>query len=388
MSWQKFKADQLFDGYEILAGNQVLVTAADGTIECIINENEAGEEIQQLSGILSPGFINCHCHLELSHMKAAIPPGTGLVDFVFSVVTGRHFEEAVILDAIDKAEKEMLLNGIVAVGDICNNNLTIPQKLKGNLRYHNFIEVSGFPPAVALTRFERSKAILDEYRFALGAAHSSFSPHAPYSISPELLQMILAEPGNHLMTMHSQEIEDENELFLHRRGDFLRMFEKMGIDISFFQQSGKSSLQTFLPLLKNLEQLILVHNVATSTEDLEFLNLLTANCGLQTFLCLCPNANLYISNKLPVIDQFIKSNCNIVLGTDSLASNHQLSILEEMRTLKQHNPELGLNALLQWGTSNGAKVLEMDDSLGSFEKGKRPAVLLLQTDLSGVRRLI
>ena len=141
----------------------MLITDADGVIIDLIEEQQAGEGIEKLNGIISPGFVNAHCHLELSHMKGLIPKQTGLVDFVLKVVNERHFEETEILSAIEKAENELLQNGIVAVGDICNNTLTIAQKNKGRLQYHNFIEASGFPPSVAETRYKRALDFYNAY---------------------------------------------------------------------------------------------------------------------------------------------------------------------------------------------------------------------------------
>ena len=151
--YRKFKADHLFTGTEMLSSNNVLITNEKGKVEKIIDEKDAGEGVEIFKGIISPGFINAHCHLELSHMKGLIPEKTGLVDFVFKVVTQRHFAEKEILDAIEKAEQEMLNNGIVAVGDICNNDLTLHQKEKQNLYYYNFIETSGWLPGLAQQRF-------------------------------------------------------------------------------------------------------------------------------------------------------------------------------------------------------------------------------------------
>jgi cytosine/adenosine deaminase-related metal-dependent hydrolase len=72
LSYRKFQATHLFTGTELLGSDQVLITDDEGKIEAILPEKEAGLDIQQLSGILSPGLINCHCHLELSHMKGLI----------------------------------------------------------------------------------------------------------------------------------------------------------------------------------------------------------------------------------------------------------------------------------------------------------------------------
>ncbi|HLG38665.1 MAG TPA: amidohydrolase family protein, partial [Chitinophagaceae bacterium] len=338
------------------------------------------------NGILSPGFINCHCHLELSHMKDQIAKKTGLADFVFKVVTQRHFPEEEILESIEKAEDEMLLNGIVAVGDICNNTLTLPQKAKGRMYYHNFIEASGFNPEIAAQRFERSAGFFSEYAryYSIPAESNSIVPHAPYSVSDELWEKIIYFPGNHLMTIHNQETIAENEWFIEKKGDFIDFYGKMNIDASFFKATGKTSLQSYLLKFIKNQSLILVHNVHTSEEDLLF----AKNTGKDISWCFCPNANLYISNQLPAIDLFIKNNCVIVLGTDSLASNQQLSIMGEVKTLSQHFPDINIGEFLKWATLNGAKSLQMDKLLGSFEAGKRPGVILCDRELSQVKRLI
>lgn len=391
--YRKFSAGNIFTGYQLLEAGNVLITDAAGKVIEIAPSTEAGDDVQQLNGILSPGFINAHCHLELSHMKGLIPEHTGLVDFVLKVIFERHFSEEEITAAIEKADNEMYENGIVAVGDICNTGFTIQQKQKSKLCYYNFIETSGFPPAVAQSRFERSLGLYHQYSASF--ANSSVVPHAPYSVSPELFGMINAFPANKVITIHNQETAAENELFEKGEGDFKRLYEKLTIDTAFFKPSGKTSLQTYLPHLKNYRSLILVHNVHTSSDDISFTRQQTINSQQSTFFCLCPNANLYISNTLPAINRFTQPppvlrpgsvltadgaapTDRVVLGTDSLASNHQLSILEEMKTLQQHFPLLATETLLQWATINGARALQMENELGSFEKGKTPGIVLIK----------
>jgi len=383
MAYKKFSAAQLFDGYRMMGDDHVLITTEDGTVEGIFAREDAGDNILELNGILSPGFINCHCHLELSHMKGQIPEGTGLIEFVYHVIRNRHFGEQEILEAIAAGELEMLQNGIVAVGDICNNALTAPQKLKHRLRYHNFVEASGFINTIAEDRFQRARGILEQ--FVLQHSTGSVVPHAPYSVSEALWEKIVHLPGNDLLTIHNQETIPENELFLEKKGGFLSFYEKMNIDISWFTPSGKTSLQTFLSKFLPAQQLLLVHNVFTSREDVAFSK---SPSHPQLYWCLCPNANLYITGQLPDIHMLIEENCQIVLGTDSLASNHQLSILSEMKSIRQHYPSITLSQLFSWATLNGAKALKMDKELGSFEKGKRPGVVHNANDLSGCEQLI
>ena len=374
--YRKFSADKIFDGYHLLQ-RMVLITDATGVIVDMIDEKDSGDDVEKLSGILCPGFINAHCHLELSHMKGYIPKHTGLVDFVLKVITERHYAEHDILEAIEDAEDEMLQNGIVAVGDICNNTLTISQKNKERLRYHNFIEASGFIPAFAKDRVDKSLEILNEYRSTINHHRSTINPHAPYSVSTELLKRINDLPNNNLLTIHNQETPAENEFFEKGTGEFLRLYQQMGIDISFFKPTGKTSLQSWIPYFTKGQSIIAVHNVCTTQEDFEFIKRTTNIQQQTTFFCLCPNANLYISNTLPDVNLLMKNSDNIVLGTDSLASNDQLSILAEIKSLQNNFKELDLATLLKWSTSNGSKALQMDKTLGSFEKGKHPGVLLI-----------
>ncbi len=383
MPYQKFKADHLFTGTEILGDNHVLITDEKGIVREIIDAKDAGEEIQTFKGLLTPGFINCHCHLELSHMKGLIPEKTGLVDFVFNVVTQRHFPEEEILAAIEKAEEEMIANGIVAVGDICNNTLTIPQKSKQRLAYYNFIEVSGWLPQIAEQRFARSKDIYNSFSRlppANGGTDSrlSLAPHAPYSVSNELWELIAPYFQNKTTTIHNQETVFEDSLFLNGSGDFTRMYEMMKIDNTFFKPTGKSSLRSYLQKFKGADHVLLVHNTFIKDDDLQFIKFLSEQDQQQFSCCLCVNANTYIENALPPVEMLRRQKINISIGTDSLASNRGLSILDEVKKIRQHFSSVPVSELLQWATINGAKALQLQDSLGSFEKGKKPGVVLIK----------
>jgi aminodeoxyfutalosine deaminase len=386
MSQRKLKADKIFDGYKFI-DNSVLVVAKDGVVEEVVATENAGGDVEVFDGILSPAFINCHCHLELSHMKGLISERTGLVDFVFKVVTERHHSPEEILKAIEIAEKEMFSNGIVAVGDICNNSLTVFQKKKQNLLYYNFIEATGWLPAVSESRIERAKNLLKE--FSKLSESCSIVPHAPYSVSENLWKKVQPYFRNKVVSIHNQETIFEDEFFLGGTGDVVRMYEMMEIDNSHHQPTKKSSLQSYFDKLSDAETAILVHNTFTKQEDLDYIKQLPAiNSQLKAFFCLCVNANKYIEDALPPVELFRKNNCTIVLGTDSLASNWSLNILDEIKTIRENFPAIPLEEILQWAISNGAKALKMDDQLGSFEKGKRPGVVLIKEETLSATRIV
>ncbi|MDR0794167.1 MAG: amidohydrolase family protein [Chitinophagaceae bacterium] len=393
MFYRKLKANNLFTGINMLGTNSVLVTDEKGIIENVIPESEAGEGIEHFEGILSPGFINCHCHLELSYLKNKIPEQTGLADFVIQVINQRNFPEEEILQAISNAEQEMLNNGIVAVGDICNTTHTIPQKRKERLQYYNFVEVSGFVPQAAKQRFEQAVEISTQFA-ELNAPHS-IVPHAPYSVSKELFALINEHSQGKIISIHNEESLEENKFFIEGKSKLDKVYDAIGVDISFFKPTGKSGLQTYLPWLNKAEKILFVHNTFISEDDVqqiicrEMLEEKDDNKSIPLpFFVLCPNANLYIENKLPPIDILQKHHCPIAIGTDSLASNYSLDILSELRVLKTNFPFIPLDELLYWTTLNGARALKMDDKLGSFVKGKKPGVILIDTELKNVKRIV
>ena len=164
-----------------------------------------------------------------------------------------------------------------------------------------------------------------------------------------------------------------------KTGDFLRLYKNFGIDIQSFEPTGKSSFQSWLPMFTNHQPIISVHNTFTRGEDLDFAKSWQQDFKQPIYFCLCINANHYIEQKTPPIDLLRENNCQIVLGTDSYASNEQLNILEEVKTIQQQtNYSVPLPELLKWATINGAKALQLDDKLGSFEKGKIPGIVLIE----------
>jgi cytosine/adenosine deaminase-related metal-dependent hydrolase len=358
--------------------NGVVALHGDGTIEEVLSAEEAKAKnllhIQYYEGILVPGLVNTHCHLELSHLKGKIPMHTGLPGFVQQVIQQRASSAEEIETAMRHADEEMYANGIVAVGDISNQPVSKETKLQSAIYYHTFVEAMGFNPARAGEIISVAKLTREAF-FPLKA---TIVPHAPYSVSAELFNEINAVSGisGESVSIHNQETADENAFFESKSGHFLKLYEFLGLDISFFEAQGKSSLQTYLPLLSAAPRTLLVHNTFSSKADLEF----AAAAHPMLFWCLCPNANLYIEDRLPDIALLKDAGVTLTLGTDSLASNQQLSILAEMYSL-QERADVSFDELLRWGTLNGAAFLGIDTIYGSFEKGKKPGVnLIVQTE--------
>ena len=395
MEVRKFKATQLFTGYHLLNKNNILITDENGVIQDIVSSEDAGDNIETFEGILTPGLINCHCHLELSHLKDVIPPHTGLIEFLCSVVTKRGFAPEIIHERITAAEKEMYDNGIAAVGDIGNTADTAAVKSVSNIYWQNFVEVLSFTDAKAeenIIHYKKVLAAIENSIRSIPSHHrSSLVPHAPYSISPKTFELINEATANQIISIHNQEHPAENELYKTGGGEYLKLFKIFGIDKSPFPVTGKSSIRSVLPYFNNGQTTFLIHNTYMPEEDVRWANEYASGNNIKLIYCLCPNANLYIENSLPPVEMFIRNNCTIVLGTDSYSSNWQLSIAKEMQalqTLPKFKTLAKLEQLLQWATINGAKALQWDNELGSFEKGKKPGVVMLANDLSKSKRLL
>ncbi|MEY3738255.1 MAG: hypothetical protein RL544_1033 [Bacteroidota bacterium] len=378
----KFKPQSLFTGLTIIeGGNTVVVTTQDGTIVDVIPAAEAGDDCQELSGMLSPGFINAHCHLELSHLKGAIPTQTGLSEFVKQIVPKRAAAQEVIDAAIEVAETEMLDNGIVAVGDICNTADTIAAKTKGKIAYYNFIEIYGLDPLLAAQKMEAGMALQNEY--INNGLKAVIVPHAPYSVPAALLQLLSVAYGSHTVSIHNQETKAENDFFENKIGAFVDMYARVGVELDFFTPTKKTSLQSVLPYLKDAAKTIWVHNSFTSVSDIGAVQA----TNTDAYWCLCPSANQYIENTMPPVQLLRDQGANIIVGTDSYASNWSLNMLDELKKIQAHNPAIPLAEMLTWITSNGARALQMDNQLGTIEKGKKPGLVLIE-NISSCTRII
>lgn len=395
MSYKKFKADKIFDGKNLLTGNAVLITNESGVIETIIDEKDAGDEIQFFEGLISPGFINCHCHLELSHLKNVVQTGTGLVEFILEVTGKRNYPVEEIEAAIQAADEEMYRNGIVAVGDICNTSDSIKRKLQSKIYYHNFIEAIGFSQERASEIFENFKNVYNSFSDAGFEKNTSIVPHAPYSVSAAMFTFINNFSEGKIISIHNQESKEEDELYQTNTGDFHKLYQQFHINTDFFKPTHKSSLQSYLPLLNKVKKVLLIHNTFTHQSDIEFSLQQAQESSQELFWCLCPNANLYIEKKLPAIQMFQQKNCELVIGTDSYSSNWQLNILDELKTIQNNFPSILLQDLLQWSTLNGANALNINNRFGCFKKGKQPGIVLIDnihdnklSYKSGIQRLL
>lgn len=338
--------------------NPVVEIDADGTIRSVATSQQPDREpfTEFHAGLLIPGLVDAHCHLELSYLRGAIPPGGGFAAFARSMgeVRGRATEEE-RRRAVGAADAELQREGVVAVGDIANGDQAFPVKSSSAIRYRTFAEVFGLGTRTT----ERQRPLL-------AYPHTSLTPHSVYSVQDELFRDVCRE-GDTPLSIHFLESPAEKELF-RRRGPLWEWYCRSGMSCDFLHYG--SPAERLVRSVPRNRPVILVHACMTEQEDIDrIMNHFTA----PVHWCLCPRSNRYISGLRPPVELLRRNGLHICVGTDSLASNERLSPLEELKSL----PEVPLDERLRWATAAGAAALGIDDRLGSVEPGKRPGLLLL-----------
>lgn len=368
------QANKIFDGRQYLPEGSVLVIDSQNRLKEIVGATSLQNgKIESYEGIITPGFVNAHCHLELSHLKGKIQRNTGIPGFGKQIIMQRMsgISKEKIHEAAVLADEEMWKNGIVAVGDISNADDSFKTKQNSKIKYHTFIEILGLNPANEKMMFDLSFPFFKMLQ-SLGLL-GSLAPHAPYSTSLQLIDRIAKFDKEHNLplSIHNQETEEETNFFLGKENDFKGLYDFLKADISWFKAPGISSLKSYINTF-NDQKTMLVHNTFSTKEDIE------AAANKNCFFCFCPNANLYIENKLPDYNLFKEYQNSVCLGTDSLASNDGLDIIDEANVILKNSNAFSLETILQMMTYNNASALNLENEFGSLIPGKNSGLNLVK----------
>lgn len=369
-----FTANYIYTNTSAPISDKIIITDDDGAVIDLVKSDSVSADVLNITGAIVPGFVNAHCHLELSHLKGLLDTGAGLIPFIKSVVTQRDFPEEVIQEAIYGADKEMCKNGIVAVGDISNQIDTAECKSKSPINYYTFVEMFDFLQEDQAEKYFQQYLEVYEGQSDNNGNKKSCVPHAPYTVSKRLFRLINDQnTAAKTVSLHNQETWHENEFFRNRKGGLIEFFASFGIDINEFKATGKTSIHYALDNMHPSQKTLFIHNTMSTEEDITAARDWNQNCYWVT----CPNANLFIENKLPDYRKFINQNAKMAVGTDSLSSNWQLSILEELKTIQKYQSHLDNEMLIKWSSYYAAEALGYDQ-LGSIEKGKKPGLVALE----------
>lgn len=347
--------------------HHVLETDEQGQVMAL-RPRQAADRPQLIEGVLSPGLVNAHCHLELSALKGRVPEGTGMTGFITRLfeqrgdITPEQAHQAVT-EALDAAWS----SGTVAIGDICNGPISLAAKQADHRVWtHSFIELLGLDPERADPIYQAGLALLDQFQ----EVSASITAHAPYSMSLPLLRKI-GQGTAARRSIHLLESQVERSLFEEAKGPFLRFFERFKLPYTGFKAKG--ALEHVSQAFPAANPILWVHLTEATPGELEQLSRQFPN----SHFCLCPRSNYYIHRRYPQLERFLPYSDRICLGTDSLASNHDLDMVSEMRILQERMPTLALHQLLFWASTAGARALGRADQLGQFAAGTSPGLVQL-----------
>jgi cytosine/adenosine deaminase-related metal-dependent hydrolase len=360
-----------------LRGGRVAVES--GRVAWVGRGGDPGEPEGRLrdlgAGILVPGLVNAHCHLELSHLAGLLPGSVGFVPWVESVVASRgRFGEEDVRPAIASAIRFLEERGTVAVGDISNALGHLDLLSTSRLSAVVYLELLAWDPA-------KAEAVLAFAEERLLAAEASLRPglevrlaaHAPHSVSPALFGLLVERGGP--AALHLAESPDEAEFLAGRGGAWPAFLERRGLGHVAFAPPGLSPVRYADRLGALHPRLVAAHGVQVDAGDREVL----ASRGVHVVVC--PRSNLHLGVGAADVPALLASGVRLALGTDSLASAGTLDVLDDAVLLRRQFPDLDPAALVRMATLGGAEALGFDD-LGASAPGKR-AALAFAADGSG-----
>lgn len=370
-----------------------------GTITEIGQLKEESESTEFYNGIIVPGFVNSHCHIELSHLVNSFEQDSGMAGFIRQINRLRNsVDEDGRKQATEEQMNRLYKSGVSAMADISNCSESFAIKAKSPLYTRTFLEVFGSEPQDAPKVIAGVKDLHQVSKEA--GIDAAPTPHSCYTMSRDLLRDASAaglEEG--FISYHNQESWEEEELVKTGTGPLAEEYRSRGLSTP--PVTGGSALQYFISTLRKIEkqregkipgQILLVHNTFTNKESID-----SALAELENpYWAICPMSNLFIHRALPPLELMRNNNLKICLGTDSLSSNTVLSMVDEMLTLQKYFPSVPLEEMIQWATINGAEFLRKESELGTLEVGKKPGIVLIEnldlqnmklTDKSTSRRL-
>ena len=309
------------------------------------------------AGALCAGFVNAHCHLELSYLRGAIARGTGFAGFARAIGAVRGgFAMEDRLRALEAADARIWHEGVQAVADIVNGETSFAAKARSAVRYRSFAEVFGL------------NASTEAVRPLLQYPDTTLTPHSTYSIQDTVFSEVVSDAANDPLSIHFMESDDEAALF-RGEGSLAAWYGRMGWRCDFLSHGSPAG--RVADMVPRGRRVLLVHGCRVG--DAEY-DMVSDRLGQTLCWVLCPRSNDYISGLRPPVELLRRHGARICVGTDSLASNECLSMVEELKLLDG----VPLEEAVAWATVNGAQALGLDGGIGSIEAGKRPGLVLIE----------
>jgi cytosine/adenosine deaminase-related metal-dependent hydrolase len=350
-------APPIVDGVVTIAAGQIVAVGREA-MGCVARDLG--------NAAIVPGLINAHTHLEfndvsrpLGRAKMAFP------DWIRQVVEFRRGRVERSESPIRQGLQESLAAGTTSLGEIARPGWPVNAVTHSPLAPTVFLEAIGLSHEFHQRKMAEARAHLEQSASA-GRWRAGLCPHAPYTVHPELFASLieLAAERRAPLAFHLAESPEELELLSGGGGPFCELLVELGAWDSTAIPKGARPLD-YLRHLAEGERVLVIHGNYLDLEEVEFV----ASHSNRLSLVYCPRTHAYFGHTRYPLLRLLAAGANVALGTDSRASNPDLSILEEIRFVARHFPEVPPATVLELGTLRGARALGLDD-VGCIEPGK------------------
>jgi aminodeoxyfutalosine deaminase len=346
------------------------VAVSEGRIVWVGGPGDPGEPAVPLRdlgpGVLLPGLVNAHCHLELGHLARALRGANGFVPWVEALVAARgQADEGEVREGTRRGIVELERTGTVAVGDVSNRLDHLDLLEASGLTAVVFYELLGWDPA-------RASALLEEAdRRVAGVVPKRLresvrlAAHAPHSVSPALLAGLVARGGP--AAIHLAESGEECAFLAQGNGEWGAFLERRGLAHVSFAPPGTTPVRYLEAAGALRGGLLAAHCVNVDEGDRELL----ARRGVH--VAVCPRSNRALGVGIPPVPDLLRAGVRVCLGTDSLASVPTLDLADDMAALHREFLALDPAVIVRMATRGGAEALGLHD-LGTLAPGRQAAL--------------
>jgi cytosine/adenosine deaminase-related metal-dependent hydrolase len=357
-----------------------IVTIAGGKIVAVGENRSAGLPRDLGDVALLPGFVNAHTHLEFSLLEKPLgQPGMPFPEWIEAVVAYRRQRDKPLMvetDGFARFRRRWAEAGLqqlreaatVAAGDIATMDWPRESAPSGGLSLTAFSEILGLDPNRQAVLLSRAKSYLEDRLEAGGSPKPGLSPHAPYTVGPDLLRKVceLSAAERVPLAMHLAESREELELLRTHRGPLVEVLQRLRAWHPDSLPLGLAPID-YLQLLATAQRALVIHGNYLIRDDLEFV----AAHRDRMSLVYCPRTHTYFGHEPYPLAGLLAAGARVAVGSDSRASNPDLSMLSELRHIARHHPNVSKDSILRMGTLSGAEALGSGEKLGSITPGKR-----------------
>ncbi|KKL94058.1 hypothetical protein LCGC14_1868480 [marine sediment metagenome] len=329
-----------------------------------INKHDSHRIVDLGNSAIVPGLINTHTHLELTHLHNRISYNGDFTDWIKQIIIAKEpWTEHEYVSSIRDGITRSLEAGTTTIADINRNGPALDVLTKSKIRKILFYEIIDFNPDSAESTIDNYKreinCIGNDRLLSLG-----IYPHTPYTVSKELYKRckrVSEELGIHIAT-HVSETNDEIEFLTRGTGKIISLLKDRDM-LNNWSYPGLRPIEYLSNMGFLKSECILVHCNYITEEEIDVIRMSGSS------IVFCPRSHKFLGHKNHPFCKFIEHGINVALGTDSLASNDSLSILDEMKYLYEKHKDVRPQDILHMGTAAGAIALRMKDKIGRLKPG-------------------